>query len=249
MTFHSRQDTAAALDAQLGELDLAGRLALVAGLSGRAVFTTSLGIEDQVITAAIGLDRLDIEVSTLETGRLFQETVDLIGETEERFGLAIRRFRPDPADVEDFAAKYGINGFYESVEARHACCHVRKIVPLGKALEGASVWVTGLRRSQSGNRANTPFAEYDAERNLIKVNPLADWSIDDINAFVEAESVPINPLHARGYPSIGCEPCTRAIKPGEPERAGRWWWENDEKRECGLHVPDAAIPSLNSSSL
>ena len=249
MTFHSRQDTAAALDAQLAALDLAGRLALVADLSGRAVFTTSLGIEDQVITAAIGLDHLDIDVSTLETGRLFKETVDLIDETEERFGITINRFRPDPEDVAAFAAKYGMNGFYESVEARHACCHVRKVVPLGKALEGASVWVTGLRRSQSGNRANTPFAEYDSERNLIKVNPLADWSIDDINAYVERHAVPINPLHARGYPSIGCEPCTRAIKPGEPERAGRWWWENDEKRECGLHVPEAAATPIHSSSL
>ena len=125
----------------------------------------------------------------------------------------------------------------------------RVLAPLARALEGASFWITGLRRGQSGNRAETPFAEYDAERNLIKVNPLADWDIDTIKAYVADNAVPVNPLHARGYPSIGCEPCTRAIKPGEPERAGRWWWENDEKRECGLHVPEAAIPSLNSSSL
>ena len=231
---------AASLDSQLAELDLSARLRLVAGLEGRAVFTTSLGIEDQVITAAIGLNGLPVEVSTLETGRLFKETLDLIAETEERFGIAIKRFHPKPDDIDAYAQKYGLNGFYESVEARHACCHVRKLVPLAEALSGARFWITGLRRSQSGNRAATPFAEYDAERDLIKVNPLADWSLDDINGYVEAESVPTNPLHKRGYPSIGCEPCTRAIKPGEPERAGRWWWENDEKRECGLHVPEAA---------
>lgn len=230
---------ATALDAQLESLGLTERLALVAGL-GRAVFTTSLGIEDQVITAAIGTAGLPIQVSTLQTGRLFPETLALIDETEERFGIEIKRFAPEQDDIDAYAAKYGLNGFYESVEARHACCHVRKLVPLARALEGAQIWITGLRRSQSGNRATTPFAEYDADRNLLKINPLADWSIEDINAFVEQEAVPINPLHARGYPSIGCEPCTRAIKPGEPERAGRWWWENDEKRECGLHVPEAS---------
>lgn len=230
---------ATALDAQLAALGLTERLALVAGL-GRAVFTTSLGIEDQVITAAIGTAGLPIQVSTLQTGRLFPETLALIDETEERFGITIQRFAPEQDEIDAYAAKYGLNGFYESVEARHACCHVRKLVPLARALEGAQIWITGLRRGQSGNRAATPFAEYDADRNLLKINPLADWSIEDINAFVEKEAVPVNPLHARGYPSIGCEPCTRAIKPGEPERAGRWWWENDEKRECGLHVPEAA---------
>ncbi|MCJ8509205.1 phosphoadenylyl-sulfate reductase [Rhizobium lemnae] len=230
---------AAQLDAQLAELDLTDRLALASRL-GNAVFTTSLGIEDQVITAAIGLARLPINVSTLETGRLFAETVALIAETEERFDLSIKRYVPEQGDIDAYAAQYGLNGFYESVEARHACCHVRKLKPLAKALEGAQIWITGLRRGQSGNRATTPFAEYDADRNLLKINPLADWSLDQINAYVEREAVPVNPLHARGYPSIGCEPCTRAIKPGEPERAGRWWWENDEKRECGLHVHEAA---------
>ena len=244
MNFQISPDTIASLDAELASLDLSGRLSRIAALGGRVVFTTSLGIEDQVITAAIGLARLPIEVATLETGRLFQETVDLIGETEERFGIAIKRFHPEQDDIDAYAAKYGLNGFYESVEARHACCHVRKLVPLAKALDGAAIWVTGLRRGQSGNRATTPFAEYDAERHLIKVNPLADWSLADIDAYVEAEAVPTNPLHKRGYPSIGCEPCTRAIKPGEPERAGRWWWENDEKRACGLHVPEAAATPL-----
>ncbi|MBN9029085.1 MAG: phosphoadenosine phosphosulfate reductase [Rhizobiales bacterium 63-7] len=244
MTAHQSIADAAALNDTLAGLDLAGRLSLVAGLGGRAVFTTSLGIEDQVIAAVIGTQRLPIDVVTLETGRLFPETIALIAETEERFGMSIRRFHPEQADIDAYAAKYGLNGFYESVEARHACCGVRKLKPLAKVLEGATVWITGLRRGQSGNRAETPFAEYDPERCLIKVNPLADWDIDAIKAFVEAESVPVNPLHARGYPSIGCEPCTRAIKPGEPERAGRWWWENDEKRECGLHVHETPATAI-----
>ena len=252
MTLHDagRQDRsvlATSLDTEFESLDLADRLALAAEL-GNAVFTTSLGIEDQVITAAIGTHRLPIEVSTLETGRLFKETSDLIGETEDRYGITIRRFAPDQDDIDAYAAKYGLNGFYDSVEARHACCHVRKLKPLAKALEGAEVWITGLRRGQSGNRAAIPFAEYDAERNLIKVNPLADWDIETIRAHVTAEAIPVNPLHARGYPSIGCEPCTRAIKPGEPERAGRWWWENDEKRECGLHVPEAGASAVPQAS-
>ena len=242
-------ETAVSLDAELARLDLAGRLQLVATLGGRAVFTTSLGIEDQVITAAIAEHCRAIEIATLETGMLFKETLDLIGETESRYGIEIRRFYPHADDVEGYIAKYGKHGFYESVEARHACCGVRKLVPLAEALAGASFWVTGLRRGQSGNRATTPFAEYDAERGLIKINPLADWDIDQIRAHVKSEAIPINPLHDRGYPSIGCETCTRAIRPGEPERAGRWWWENDEKRECGLHVPEAAQPSLTSSSL
>ncbi|PTM98556.1 phosphoadenylyl-sulfate reductase [Mycoplana dimorpha] len=249
MTAVTEHAAAQTLSEQLGALDLAARLALVASLGGRSVFTTSLGIEDQVITAAIGLNRLPIEVATLDTGRLFKETAVLIGETEERFGIEIVCFHPEQDEVDEYASRYGLNGFYGSVEARHACCGVRKLKPLARALEGASFWITGLRRGQSGNRAETPFAEYDAERNLIKINPLADWDIATLQAYVADNAVPVNPLHARGYPSIGCEPCTRAIKPGEPERAGRWWWENDEKRECGLHVPEAALPSLNSSSL
>ena len=241
------------LNDRLASLDLVGRLALVADLGGRAVFTTSLGIEDQVITAAIGSRDLSIDVATLETGRLFAETLNLIDQTEARYGLNIQRFHPQQSDLESYAGQYGLNGFYDSVEARHACCAVRKLKPLARALDGASYWITGLRRGQSGNRATTPFAEYDAERGLIKINPLADWDIDTIRAHVAAENIPVNPMHLRGYPSIGCEPCTIAIKPGETERAGRWWWENDETRECGLHVPDAApLPQTSlpqSSSL
>ncbi|MFC6445409.1 phosphoadenylyl-sulfate reductase [Shinella zoogloeoides] len=249
MTALTGNGIAEALNDKLAGLDLAGRLALVAALGGRAVFTTSLGIEDQVITAAIGTDRLAIDVVTLETGRLFKETVDLIDETEGQYGITIARYVPVQDDIDAYAAQYGLNGFYESVEARHACCSVRKLKPLARALEGASFWITGLRRGQSGNRADTPFAEHDAERNLVKINPLADWDIDRIKAYVADNAVPVNPMHARGYPSIGCEPCTRAIKPGEPERAGRWWWENDEKRECGLHVHEATASPIPAPSV
>lgn len=248
MTALTGNGIAETLNDKLAGLDLAGRLALVAELGGRAVFTTSLGIEDQVITAAIGTERLAIDVVTLETGRLFKETVDLIDETEGQYGITIARYVPVQDDIDAYAAQYGLNGFYESIEARHACCSVRKLKPLARALEGASFWITGLRRGQSGNRADTPFAEHDAERNLIKINPLADWDIDRIKAYVADNAVPVNPMHGRGYPSIGCEPCTRAIKPGEPERAGRWWWENDEKRECGLHVTEAAASTIPAPS-
>jgi phosphoadenosine phosphosulfate reductase len=236
----SLQEKAETLNRVLAALSLNARLAHVAGLGQRVVFTTSLGIEDQVITHAIATSARSIQIATLETGRLFPETFDLIGITEKRYDISIARFVPEQSDIEAYAARYGLNGFYDSIEARHTCCGVRKVKPLARALEGADVWVTGLRRGQSGNRADTPFADYDAERDLIKINPLADWDLAAITALVEKEAVPVNPLHARGFPSIGCEPCTRAIKPGESERAGRWWWENDETRECGLHVPEAA---------
>ena len=236
----TKSDTVAILNRTLGEADLFGRLRLIAETGAPAVFTTSLGIEDQVITSAIAAEGLPIRIITLDTGRLFSETEALIAETEARYGIEIERFRPEPGAVDDYVETYGRNGFYESVEARHACCQMRKLAPLARALEGARYWVTGLRRGQSGNRASTPYAEADAGHGLVKINPLSDWSLDAIRAHAERHSVPVNPLHARGYPSIGCEPCTRAIKPGEPERAGRWWWENDAKRECGLHVASIA---------
>ncbi len=231
-------DTDPALSAEYADMPLVERLGLLASGRKNAVFTTSLGIEDQVLTAALSIAAPSVRIVTLETGRLFPETLSLIADTEKRFGIAIERFRPDPDRLAAFVERYGLNGFYESVEARHACCAVRKLEPLALALEGADLWITGLRRGQSGARAGVPFAEVDGARALVKANPLADWTADDIEAFVAANDVPINPLHARGYPSIGCEPCTRAIKPGEDERAGRWWWERDEKRECGLHVAD-----------
>jgi len=229
------QEFADSLAGELAQLSLPGRMLRIAAL-GNAVFTTSLGLEDQVLTSVIAATNADVRIVTLDTGRLFAETLTLIGETEEQYGLAIEVFKPWKDEVDGFVALYGQNGFYDSVEARHACCHARKLQPLGRALADADIWVTGLRRGQSGNRANAPLAEWDADRGLLKINPLADQSLDALQARAKADDVPVNPLHAKGFPSIGCEPCTRAIKPGEPERAGRWWWEQDERRECGLHL-------------
>lgn len=228
-------DFAAELSNELQPMSLPARIRRIAGL-GSAVFTTSLGLEDQVLTSLIASTGADLRIVTLDTGRLFAETTALIDETRQRYGIDIEVFRPWKEDVDGYVAMYGLNGFYDSVEARHSCCHARKIRPLARALDKAEIWVTGLRRDQSGNRANAPLAEWDADRGLLKVNPLADQSLETLRARASADNVPLNPLHARNYPSIGCEPCTRAVKSGEPERAGRWWWEQDERRECGLHL-------------
>jgi len=232
------------LDRELARLPLAQRLLKAASL-GRAVFTTSLGLEDQVLTAAIAEAGADIAILTLETGRLFAETLALLEETRARYGVVIEAVRPWREEVDGYVAQHGLNGFYESVEARHACCDIRKMRPLARALSGADVWVTGLRRGQSATRANAAFAEWDPVRQLVKINPLADFDLESLEAQVRRDAVPVNPLHKRGYPSIGCQPCTRAIKPGEPERAGRWWWEDDQKRECGLHVASASSQITN----
>ena len=212
--------------------DLRGRVA------GRIVFTTSFGIEDQAIVHFIAERGLDIEVATLDTGRLFPSTYALWAETEQKYGLRIASFHPDAQALGSFVAAQGINGFYGSAEARQACCNVRKVEPLGRSLEGAAAWVTGLRADQSGNRAAVALESWDEARELVKFAPLFDWDRAQVADFCAAEHIPINPLHAEGFVSIGCQPCTRAIKPGEPERAGRWWWEDDQKAECGLHVAD-----------
>lgn len=229
-----------ALDADYTTMALGERLAVLARGRANAVFTTSLGLEDQVLTAALAETVPTVRIVTLETGRLFDETLALIAQTEERYGISIERFRPDPGKLAAYVDRFGQNGFYDSVEARHACCGVRKLEPLDRALEGTDLWITGLRRGQSGNRASVPYVAWDPVRGLVKANPLADWDIETIRDFADAHAVPVNPLHDRGFPSIGCAPCTRAIAPGENERAGRWWWEHDAKRECGLHVPSAA---------
>ena len=210
--------------------------ALRHAVSGRIVFTTSFGIEDQAISHLIFTGALDIEVVTLDTGRLFPSTYKVWAETEERYGVRIRSYHPESASLAAHVADAGINGFYHSKEARTDCCTVRKIEPLGRALAGAAAWVTGLRADQSGQRSAVDLATWDADRRLLKVAPLFDWTRSAVADFCTAEGVPVNELHAKGFLSIGCEPCTRALKPGEPERAGRWWWESDEAKECGLHV-------------
>lgn len=205
---------------------------------GCLVFTTSLGIEDQMITHLIFKHAIKIDVVTLDTGRLFPETYDLWRKTEETYGKRIHAKYPKGEKLEELIDEQGIDGFYYAKEFRLNCCGVRKIEPLGRALEGANGWVTGLRADQSANRQDMDFVGFDAVRGLIKANPVFDLSRAEIAAFTAEHGVPVNALHDKGFLSIGCAPCTRAIQPGEPERAGRWWWEDDTKRECGLHVPD-----------
>ena len=227
---------------RLAVLDLDHRLRLVRDfIPGRVVFTTSFGVEDQFITHSIFTQGLDIDVVTIDTGRLFPETYDLWERTEARYSRRIAAVYPQAAPLEALIVKQGINGFYKSVEARKACCHVRKVEPLSRLLDGVSAWVTGLRADQSDARAQVPLVEFDAARKLLKINPLADYTRDAVVAAAKEFSVPINELHAKGFLSIGCAPCTRAVEPGEPERAGRWWWEEDNKKECGLHVGEDGV--------
>jgi phosphoadenosine phosphosulfate reductase len=235
--------TADAIADRFAPLTLDRRLAEArAGLEGRLVLTTSFGIEDQALTHAAMLSGADIDIVTLDTGRLFPETYDVWAETEQRYGIRIRAYTPEQAELETLLKGDGVAGFRNSVDARHRCCEVRKVVPLARALDGAAGWITGLRADQSAHRAVTPFAEPDVARRLVKINPLADFTRDAVKDYVLANNVPYNVLHDRGFLSIGCAPCTRAIRPGEPERAGRWWWEAEDKKECGLHVAPVAEP-------
>ncbi|GGI91913.1 phosphoadenosine phosphosulfate reductase [Polymorphobacter multimanifer] len=217
--------------------DLAVRLrAIVARIPTGLVFTSSFGIEDQLLTHHILRQDLPIAIVSLDTGRLFPASYALWQKTEEHYGVRIRSVQPDGEAVAGFVARWGINGFRGSRDARLACCHARKVEPLARALAGASGWITGLRADQSGDRGAVALVGHDEARGLPKFSPLFDWSRAQVEAGCAQLDVPVNPLHAQGFVSIGCEPCTRAILPGESERAGRWWWEQDEARECGLHV-------------
>lgn len=202
-----------------------------------AVFASSFGAEDMVVLDLIAREGFGIDVFTLDTGRLPAATLELIAKVERRYGIGIERFRPWPDSVEAYVEQYGVDGFYESLEARKACCAVRKVEPLRRALVGKRAWVTGLRREQAESRVAVEEIDYDEAHGLWKANPLASWTNDDVWSYLRANEVPYNALHDRGYPSIGCEPCTRAVKPGEHPRAGRWWWEQEgARKECGLHA-------------
>jgi phosphoadenosine phosphosulfate reductase len=219
-----------------GIASLEDRLREIArSIKGRVTFSTSLGLEDQAILHAIATSGVPIDVFTLDTGRHFPETLETLEASEQRYGVKIRVTAPDAREVEELVARDGIFGFRLAVENRKACCEVRKVRPLKRALAGASGWVTGLRRDQSAGRAAVSFAAWDADHSLVKVNPIADWTLEQLEVYIAEHKVPVNPLHAKGFPSIGCQPCTRAIKPGEDIRAGRWWWENEDGKECGLH--------------
>jgi phosphoadenosine phosphosulfate reductase len=238
-----RDITLADLANRFEALSLPARLALIrSAIDGRIVFTTSFGREDQAIAHAIFTADLAIDVVTLDTGRLFPETYAVWAETEQRYGRRIAAYYPRHDAVAAMVARQGINGFYGSVEKRHACCGVRKVEPRGRALVGAAAWITGIRAQSSAGRAAMAFVALDPERGLIKANPLLDWRREQVVAHIAAHGIPYNTLHHSGFASIGCQPCTRAIAPGEPERAGRWWWEQDAAKECGLHAaPDGGL--------
>jgi phosphoadenosine phosphosulfate reductase len=227
------------LQPRLAPLDLDHRLRLIREfIPGRIVFATSFGLEDQFVTHSIFTQGLDIDVATLDTGRLFPQTYELWEQTEARYARRIAAAYPKAESLQELIAERGINGFYQSVENRKACCHVRKVEPLARLLSGVSGWITGLRADQSHERASVALVEYDEGHRLLKLNPLADYTRQRVAAAIDEFSIPINILHAQGFASIGCAPCTRAIQPGESERAGRWWWESDDKKECGLHVAE-----------
>lgn len=207
-----------------------------ASFPGKVVFSSSLGQEDQVLTDVIFKNQIPITVFTIDTGRLFNETYELLDKTIARYKQVIQVYFPEASDVEEFVLAKGINSFYESIDNRKECCHIRKVKPLNRALRGAKVWVTGLRNEQSANRNNMPLMEWDESRQLYKLNPLINWTYRDVMDYISRYNVPCNQLHDKGFFSIGCAPCTRAIEAGEDARAGRWWWESSQK-ECGLHLP------------
>lgn len=198
------------------------------------VFSSSLGQEDQVLTDMIYKNGLPVKIFTIDTGRLFNETYELLDRTNARYRNNMQVYFPEAADVESFVQEKGINAFYESVENRKACCFIRKVIPLNRALKGAKVWITGLRSEQSENRQDMPMIEWDEQRQLYKFNPLINWTYEQMMTYITEQNVPYNTLHDKGFISIGCAPCTRAIETGEHPRAGRWWWESSQK-ECGLH--------------
>jgi len=225
----------AELTLALAGRDLIEQLNYLAGaFPGQVVFSTSMGQEDQVITDIIARNKIPIKIFTLDTGRLFNETYELIDRTRARYKIPIEVYFPQAAAVEKLVTEKGFTSFYESVENRKECCHIRKVEPLNRALEGARIWVTGLRSDQSANRQQMSLLEWSEDKKLHKFNPLINWSFDEMMDYIHKHNVPYNPLHDKGFISIGCLPCTRAIEPGEDARAGRWWWEQSQK-ECGLH--------------
>ena len=210
-------------------------LTRIAAQFSPAVFASSLAAEDMVLTDMILKAKLPIGIFSLETGRLHQETLAVLDKVKTRYDHDITLYRPQPEAVVAYVEQNGLNAFYNSVEMRRECCRIRKVEPLGRALAGNKAWITGQRRAQSTTRAELHVQEDDAAHAMTKFNPLADWSEQDVWDYIRANDVPYNALHDQGYPSIGCEPCTRAVQPGEDVRAGRWWWENQSSQECGLH--------------
>jgi len=211
------------------------------GLHTPAVFTTSLGVEDMVLLDLIARHAPKIGLATLDTGRLPAQTYELLEKAERHYKRRIEVFFPEAKAVEQYVRYNGINGFFESITQRKGCCEVRKVEPLNRALAGKKAWITGMRRDQAATRAALSDKAWDEDHQLTKFNPLIDWTLDDVWAYVREHGVPYNALHDAGYPSIGCAPCTRAVAPGEDVRAGRWWWESPDQKECGLHVSASGL--------
>ncbi|CAG4991552.1 Thioredoxin-dependent 5'-adenylylsulfate reductase [Dyadobacter sp. CECT 9275] len=212
-------------------------LAILADLfPGEVVFSTSLGYEDQVITDFILKNNLNISIFTLDTGRMFNETYMTLQKTNSRYDTKIKVYYPQTDAAENLLSTKGPLSFYDSIENRKECCFIRKVEPLNRALKGAKIWVTGIRAEQSGNRQAMTKLEVDEAHDLIKFHPILDWTFDEVKQYVKSNGIPYNPLHDKGFVSIGCAPCTRAIQEGEDFRAGRWWWEDESKKECGLHA-------------
>lgn len=233
-------DDTALLDAVSHKTDQAiAVLRRIADDYSPAVLANSLGAEDMILTDLIHTEHLGIEIFSLDTGRLPPETYDLIADIRKHYGLTLTLYYPQHEKLETYTRTHGINAFYESVELRKGCCHVRKVEPLQRALAGKKAWITGMRAQQSATRQGLPVQAFDEGNGLEKFNPLADWTEKEVWAYIKLNNVPYNALHNRFYPSIGCAPCTRAITVGEDIRAGRWWWEQPESKECGLHVKKA----------
>ncbi|TVQ12183.1 MAG: phosphoadenylyl-sulfate reductase [Bacteroidetes bacterium] len=230
------KEKASELNTRFHELSTEGFLEkLSVEFPGKIRFATSLGAEDQVITHMLASGGIPIEIFTLDTGRMFSESYDLIEKIQSRYGIDIKIVFPDTVEVEKMVNEKGINLFYHSIENRKQCCGIRKIKPLQKALQGMNAWITGLRREQSPTRTDMQLIEWDAGNQLIKANPLLNWTEGEVWDYIQKHKIPYNTLHDKGFPSIGCQPCTRAVLPGEDIRSGRWWWENPETKECGLH--------------
>jgi phosphoadenosine phosphosulfate reductase len=215
--------------------DLERALRAIAAEHAPAALASSLGAEDMVLTDAILGGAIAIEIFTLDTGRLHSETLDVLERIRERYGYDVRVYRPDATAVDRYVSELGLDAIYRSVELRRRCCEIRKVEPLARALKGKGAWVTGLRRAQSVTRVDLPLKEFDPAHGLWKFNPLADWSEREVWDYLRSREVPYNPLHDRGFRSIGCAPCTRPTAAGEDLRAGRWWWEDAQTKECGLH--------------
>jgi len=212
---------------------------------GKVTFSTSFSYEDQVITHKILSNHLTIKIFTLDTGRLFPETYSVWRSTNEKYNTHIKAYYPDSLLLEDYVSEKGPNAFYESVENRKGCCFIRKVVPLKRALKDNAVWITGLRAEHSADRHNMPQVEWDESNNIIKYHPILHWTTEEVKQYINENDIPYNILHDKGFVSIGCAPCTRAIRPGEDFRAGRWWWEDNSKKECGLHVHEAVSEIKN----